>query len=44
MEDDELLLRMVWLAMELLVVVLGKLDATQLGETRAKEITKTEQN
>ena len=36
--NDELLLRMVWLAIELIVVVLGKLDATQLGETGEKEI------
>ena len=38
MGDDELLLDMVWLALELLVVVLGTLGITQLGEAGVKEV------
>ena len=37
-DDDELLLTMVWLAVELVVVVLGKLGMSQLVETGVKEV------
>ena len=38
MDDDELLLEMVWLALELLVVVLDKLGVSQLVETGVKQV------
>ena len=37
-KDDELLLIVVWLALELLVAVLGKVDTVQLAETGSKEV------
>ena len=38
-QKDELLLVILWIFAEMLFVVLGKLDITQLARTGAKEIT-----